>query len=418
MAAKTTQSLMASKFAGTINEAFEEHKHDEVQVSAFGELPVLDNGVAQLTECKFDQYKEGKNKGEWYFQARGMVHEPEYVGHVKTRGRFTMIQEPMCETPDRTRKTVKEHVQWVINQLKLLGVDTREMTADDLEGTAEALKEAAPFFSFRTWKGQKQTTGTYANQEPKVNHEWQGATEYTPEEAGGVTEEPMPQPQAAPPKPAPTANRAAPAPAQQKAPKPAPAAPEPKQFHNQFRVGKPVAGVNNDRRPNPTVSTAAPAAPAPRPAPKPAPKPAPPPPPAFDETTDLEYLAGLASTPGPQMDNAQQALNDRAIKAGYAEEDVTNCDDWNTLIEWIRQAENPEASGEETNDQAENPGEEAASTAPQVEYVYNYLPPKSKKPVECECVGVDEANETVSLKNLNDPKTVYKNVPWASLIME
>jgi len=191
MAKHVAKSGLAAKLGQRGAKAVETHREDETTYSSAGELPAgIEGGIAQLVECKFDVYKKGDNQGEYFFYAAGVVTQPAEVGGIPVEGLRTSIMEPMCETPSRTRRTVDDHVAWVLNALRRLGADTSEASLDDLEALAEGVKDVAPYFRFRTWKGQKQTTGAYARREPTTQHEWGKVVEnYSPEEGGGVDDQ-------------------------------------------------------------------------------------------------------------------------------------------------------------------------------------------------------------------------------------
>lgn len=173
--AKMTKSSLLKKLGEAGARAFDEHKDDETTMPTGGELPSgIEDGVARLVDCKFDTYKKGDLKGEYYFYAAGEVLSPESHDGVKIQGRRTQIgPEPLCDTPNRSRSTIDEHLAWIMNEFRKLGVDTAELSIEDLEPTAESLKEAQPVFSFRTWKGK--ATEQFRN--PRVNHQWGGAVD-------------------------------------------------------------------------------------------------------------------------------------------------------------------------------------------------------------------------------------------------
>lgn len=180
------KSALAAKLGKKLVQAFEAHKNDEVEYSQFGELPAgIENGIAQLVECKFDTYKKGDAKGEYFFYAAGVVKRPTEHGGVPIEGLRTSIMEPVYDTPKRSRKTVDDHMKWIINELKKLGLDTGDFKAEDLESAVASLRESAPHFRFRTWKGEKQTEGPYKDQEPRTQHTWNGAVEFSDEEGAG-----------------------------------------------------------------------------------------------------------------------------------------------------------------------------------------------------------------------------------------
>jgi len=173
------KSGLAGKLGATGRKAVTAHKADQTTYGAGADLPGgIEGGIAQLTECKFDKYKSGDNTGEYYFLAAGIVKQPAESSGVPIQGLRTQIMEPVCDTPTRSRPDVDAHLEWVLNEMRKLGVDTGGAGIDDLEDMAAAIKEEQPHFRFRTWQGQKQTEGPYAGREPLVNHDWRGACEY------------------------------------------------------------------------------------------------------------------------------------------------------------------------------------------------------------------------------------------------
>jgi len=175
MPAKTTKSALSSKLGNRLNKAVNAHKNDDTRLTGGADLPPgIEGGIAQLVECKFSTYEKGDQKGEFFFYAAGSVIAPSEVAGIPLVGLRTSIMEPVCDTPTRSRKTIEDHVDWVLNEFRKLGVDTKGMTGDDLEGTAAALKEAGPSFRFRTWQGE--ATEEYPN--PRVNHDWRGSCDY------------------------------------------------------------------------------------------------------------------------------------------------------------------------------------------------------------------------------------------------
>jgi hypothetical protein len=200
--AKKQRSGLAAKLGDEARRRWDEKKAEAAAFGAGGDLPAgIEGGIAQLVECKFSQYEKGDNEGEYFFYAAGIVLEPQEVGNVRVAGLRTSIMEPMCDTPTRKRATVADHLEWVQNELKKLGIDCNEVDVDDVEQVAQAVKKARPYFRFRTWKGSPQTTGPYAGQEPRVQHEWRGVCDYDAAsgEASGVddqtAEEPADEPE-------------------------------------------------------------------------------------------------------------------------------------------------------------------------------------------------------------------------------
>ena len=198
MAVQKTQSEFFEKMGKALQGAHEKHKMDDTGPSGFAELPGgIDNGIAQLIECKFSKYKTGTHVGEWFFYAAGVCITPKKItvthedGSRETiiteKGR-TSILEAMCDTPESNgrRKTLDDHVAYVYEQLRGLGVITANLELKDLENTALDLQNSKPYFSFRTWKGKKATEGLYKDVEPRVNHTWLGQCEYDEDENAGA----------------------------------------------------------------------------------------------------------------------------------------------------------------------------------------------------------------------------------------
>ncbi len=190
MAVQKAKSGLAAKLGAKGHSAVETHKNDETVFQGGGELPAgIENGIAQIVECKFDIVKEGDSKGEYYFYAGGVVVSPKSImtddGEFPVEGMRTSITEPLYDTPSRSRKTVDDHLAWILNELRKLGVDTSEVSLDNLEETAAAIKESGTTFRFRTWQGK--ATEEYPN--PRVNHQWAGAVDYEVSSEEDVQEE-------------------------------------------------------------------------------------------------------------------------------------------------------------------------------------------------------------------------------------
>lgn len=352
--AQQTKSLLA-KYGKALKAAHEAHKDDETEFSNFGDLPPgIENGIAQLVECKFGEYEKGDMEGESFFYAAGAVLVPKEHAGIPIDGLRTSIMEPLCETPTRSRVTVKDHLAHIYNELRKLGVHTSTLKLEDLEATVDALKEAQPTFRFRTWVGKP--SAEYPN--PRTNHSWAGVCDYTPEEDGdGGVDDGTPTPEEKPKSPT--------------KPKPGAAAKTP---------AKAAATTTTKKGP----------------AKKAAPEP--------DETFDdgAEDLNLLAEQADADDDGAKAKLEALAIDKGVAtEEQVENAPSWADVVSWI----NGESSPEE-------PAEEEPDWVPEKDGLYGFRPidPKSKKPgkkVEVMVTAIDEKKKTVTLKNMVDGKTKY-----------
>lgn len=185
MPPSTTKSGLLAKLGAEGRKAFEEAKVAETTYSTNAEPPAgIRNGLAQLTSCKFDQHKDGDNKGEYFFYAAGIIVEPKEFGGMKCAGLRTSIMEPLYPTPKRKRATVQDHVDWILNEFRKLGVDTADLEFDQLESVAAALEESKPHFNFRTWSGPPSTDYPV----PRVNSDWLGVAEAVEEVADEIVD--------------------------------------------------------------------------------------------------------------------------------------------------------------------------------------------------------------------------------------
>lgn len=129
-----------------------------ITLSVAPELPGGISGVAKLVECNV---RYSNNDREWWFFARGEVQEPkEYKGYS------TFIMEPLFETPERSRKSLEDHVSFMLNEIRKLGGDTNGMDLSDIQHLLATLQESRVHFRFYT--GEKKGV---------VSHTWQGAVE-------------------------------------------------------------------------------------------------------------------------------------------------------------------------------------------------------------------------------------------------
>lgn len=185
MAKQVASTGLAARLGEAGRKAVELHRNDEVRLPGGGSLPEgIENGIAQLADCRFRKYEKGDNKGKDYLYLVGVVKLPTEVNGLPVYGLQTRLMLPCCQTKTSQGKvkTLDDNIAEIINRYKMLGVDTSDFTLDNLEPTAEALKEFKPHFRLRTWKGDKQTTGPYAGKEPRVNEVWGEACDYTTDE--------------------------------------------------------------------------------------------------------------------------------------------------------------------------------------------------------------------------------------------
>lgn len=153
-----------SKLAGKISRsAFEKHKSDPTAYADMRVPPGIEAGVAELIECTIKTYEDGKDKGKPYFLKGGVVRHPKEHDNLRVDGIQFYKREPLYDTPDaqgeNARKTEDEHVAYMLNDLRVLGLDTDELQLEDLEGAMEELKNSRVFFRFRSWIGTKSFRG-------------------------------------------------------------------------------------------------------------------------------------------------------------------------------------------------------------------------------------------------------------------
>jgi hypothetical protein len=423
------KSELLAKYGDRLRKAFDKHKNDETDVGNFGGLPEgIEGGVAQLVECKFDRVRAGKdNAGEWYFTARGVVKHPlTHNGH-RVYGLQTSMIEPLYDTPTRSRKTVDEHLAHILNQMRLLGADTAGMSIEDLEQTARAIKENAPHFQFRTWKGGKQTEGKYKDREPRVQETWGAEVEWNDEDGANGEAVSGPAVEGAPVGPG--GGRAP--------------VPNGTTSTSASTTPKRPATTTAD-----TTSTTSARAPRGKAGSRTAASTPPPPPVDVAENSKVsggpEFgdLDSLAEAAGAGDEAAEDQLTDLAFKAGLTHEFVEGADSWQTVVRGILKASGPDEEGDggseegdvdegtdDADDDEEDGGTEDGERAvaavppePRVKQAVRFRPPDrkaggkpSRRAVECTITAVDRAKRQVDLKSLDDPTRVFKNVPWGSL---
>lgn len=182
---------------------FNELRGKEVEVPSAMRLPPgIDNGIAKLSRIEYGTVeKEGPHKGKTYWRAVGIVVEPKVTvdprngQQVQIFGAQTSVMGPLYATPERTgeksRKTEKDHIDFFLNQLKLLGIDMTQVDPDD---AVAILNKQQPHFRFRTWyqpkrkKGDPRYNPTYDSPEapePRVNEEWSKSCEYSDHATNG-----------------------------------------------------------------------------------------------------------------------------------------------------------------------------------------------------------------------------------------
>lgn len=187
MPAQKGKSALMAKYGQNIDKAARAHGADETDYGRIQVPAGIANGVAKLTRCYFDTYKTGKNQGEFYFRAVGVIESPKEVNGVPCYGLQTSIMEAVCQTSTQAGKTttMEEHVASILNEMRKLGADTTGASGEQLEGIAAALEQAGPYFRFSTSvrKAQKEgdPDGVWENW-----HGVKGLEDYQPEGDAGT----------------------------------------------------------------------------------------------------------------------------------------------------------------------------------------------------------------------------------------
>lgn len=413
MPGKVTKSSLFGKLAGAINKAISTHAADSTDYG-FVRLPGgIVNGIAQLTECKFDEVQTGDNKGQPCFKARATIIEPDTVmtvnGPMKVRGLQTGVWVAMYET--KTQKGVvtslDENVAEMLNHLRMLGGEDFTEGAEseeDLKALMESLVEAAPFFKFTTTSSEPTTQ--YPN--PRVWENWhgiKGLEDYVPPEgtdASSTMEDESEEPEEdeeeeekpkgkAKKEEAPNAN------ASQAKRGPG----RPKGSMNKPK-GKPKVEEPEENEEEEESSD-------------------------FDDFGDLDEIAERADDGDEE---AQAELSEKALEFGFTKKDIRLADNWASLVEEMKKGKAEEGEEEEAEEEVEEEEEteEEEEWEPKAGEIYYHSPidPKTKKkvkkPIEFEVTKVDTKNQTVILKGLDDKKTLIdpktkKPLPvaWAQL---
>lgn len=352
MAMNSGKSEFFNKLAGDLKKAHEAHKKDETKFSNFGELPGgITGGVAQLVEIKVDKYKEGDNKGQYYFLAAGIVKTPEVVGDVRVKGLRTQIMEPLCATKgDGKRKTFDDHYAFVLNELRKLGVDTAKMSAENFEAVLAALKKQKPHFTFSTWKPEPAKEGKYKGKESRTMQFWNGVCD------------------------APGTNQA-------------------DGSHVEDNTGEEVVDDTpaDETHEDDTTTTT----------------------PADEEGGDaIDYstwdIDALVSASNDGDKDAQKELTDRVAATGVSMEDIEAAESWQQV------ADLAQGDGDNVPED-EDDGTPKVGNLYRFKPFDPKTKKKSAKAVDVEVTAVDAATKTVTLRNQTNPKLTYSKVKWADL---
>jgi hypothetical protein len=376
MPAQKPKSASLSALTGKLKASHKKAVNAPVKMPNMDPPAGIDHGTASLVDCRAGVYNSGPNKGKLFFLAAAIIKTPKAFDGRKCEGIRIQYMEPLCDTKTQKGKETKfdEHLANVYGWIKFHGGEELLAAASEdiaagvdgaLEGVFQELKDAAPTIAYRTWKGKP--TKDYPN--PRVNVDFCGVCEETEEEGGeaDVIDE--------------SAADEAPAdddtPAEEAAEEEAPAEEEATEE-------------------------------------------------AAEDAPDLDALAKAADAKKPN-EAAIEQLQAIAIEAGVSEEDFTNAENYASVVEMIRELQNPTDSEEAAEEEAD--AEEEVPADPEKGEVYSYvlIDPKTKKPVidpktkkakkpaQVEAVAVYKKNKTADVKNLADDK-VIKGVAWDKLL--
>jgi hypothetical protein len=358
MPAQKSKGGFLEKYGDKLRKAHEESRAEPPDYGSFSDLPDgIEGGIAQLIDIKIEEIPKGKdNAGEYRFAATGIAKYPQALpdGRRVAGGR-TQVFEPLFDTPTRTRKTPGEHWKFVLNQLKLLGLETTEMSMEEVEENLRALKEAAPYFKFRTWKGSKQTEGQYKDRDPRTQHQWMGIVldfdEENPESGAGLDDH--------------TAGNGEP-------------------------VDEFAGETPSEEEPTEDLDALAEGA-------------------AADDNEAVTRLTELGKAAGMKQKEIDNADSWQDVVAKIRE---------HTGAAGPEEGEE-EGDEEEEGEEGGEEEEAAAKPQVRDPVRYRPLDPKTKRPqkkaIECQVTVVNEAKKTVDLKSLDNPKTVFKSVSWDAL---
>lgn len=229
MPMQTGQSQLLKNLGQRGAQLLDQHKGKEPDLPNMGLPAGIENGVAQVRDCKFGVVQPGKrNAGAIYYMGQAVVKLPREHNGVRVAGQRTMVYK---EITDPQGKINEKNLLFAQDQLKMLvgrGADPQMFALVNLEATAALVLKARPYTLFRTWKGDKQDVrllnaeaaaghrvkpgwwlcsltaegsikapvdgkgpyaseeaarkvNPYAGREPMVNHQWGGVVEYQEE---------------------------------------------------------------------------------------------------------------------------------------------------------------------------------------------------------------------------------------------
>jgi hypothetical protein len=419
MASTQTTSPISGKVAARMASAMQAHAKDETKFGMI-ELPAgIENGVAQLVDCRIMRIREDAKRGagELMFFAAGIVRAPALHKGTPITGLRTQISEHLYDDDKRTnRQTVEDQTGWVMNELAKLGLDRANQIKLGLEKSCQFLMAKKPHFRFRTWKPSKSVIAQdaagkwrvydidedgrqtlqrdsgewktkeqaekavpWANGKEKTTvHMWGGAVDYTPPKVSKV------QDTSGPETATPSTNGTAVA---HEEPAALPAA-----------DAEEIDGADQheaDQAPPDDGSK-------------------------FSEFEDLDSLAEQADSKDKKVNTpAREKLQEMADKVGVPAESFEAANSWREVADLIQAAQEESGGGAAETPEPEEPVEEFV---PAKGLVVMYTPPgKDKKTKEafeereCKVVIVNAAKKVVHLKDLENKGVEYKDIKFADV---
>lgn len=369
-----------SKVQSPIAAIVRAHAGDKVDYGQdFSALPGgISGGVAELIECKTGRYKKGDNVGKPYFSARGTVISPatgvETVSkfdkgrvvivsqqEVPVKGRQTKCSGgpmPLCATKTKAGKetTVEDAYVAVINELKKLGGEECTLSLGELPESATEAQVLAAIDAIGKALVEARVRFRFNTRQGTPSADYPNNPRVWEEWKGAIGAD-------------------------------------------EDLGASPNGVVDNTGEAEEAQPESAEAA-------------------TEEAPTEEggENLAELvAATTGPGKAAAQQRLIELAVEAGIDKDTAEAADSWQEVADMIEQAR---AGGEGEGEPEAEP--EPEPWKPTVGEQYDHFPMvknkagklvKASKAVSCVVTAVDEAKQTLTLKN---GRVEYKNLKWAA----
>ena len=364
MPAKTVTNPAAAAIAAMnkVAPGADKEYRDKPAESKGGMLPAGLRGIAELTGFKFDVKAEGFNKGKAFVAFRGAVKKCVDAQGNDYRGSLFYHEVTFADGRgfgDKPGKKAKAKVDEAMNTMKLLGADLSDSVAKDWTRIMAAVIDERVHFHFRTWAMEP----TPAQPNPRVNAEViRVAEDFQDDEAGEEVVD-----------------------------------------NTEVEVVAEEEEVVEEAGEEVVEEEVT----------------------ESEEGVDYVALGELADSTNKKR--AKEAKEAAATLQTAAEEVGL---DFEALGSWSEVAEALASAGGETADEGE--AEEEPEAEPEAEAepeqvtpvkgdVVEYKPvdPKTKKPfkkaVQCEVIKVYGPKRKVDLKNLENGKTLYKDVSWDNL---